>query len=82
VPDNLLKFHGSKLHPAGLPAGARAHSGRSGVVRCRARSGLARCRASLPPPGIVAFMLFNVITPALRLALGLGAARLVVDLLA
>jgi hypothetical protein len=36
---------------------------------------------SLPPLGIVASMSFNVITPALRLALGLSATLLVVDLL-
>ena len=38
--------------------------------------------ARLPRVGIVALMSFTVITPTVRLALGLDAAPLVVDLLA
>jgi ABC-2 type transport system permease protein len=38
--------------------------------------------ASLPPVAIVALMNFNVITPSLGLALGLGAALLLIDGLA
>lgn len=38
--------------------------------------------ASLPPVAVVALMNFNVITPSVGLALGLGAALLFIDLLA
>jgi hypothetical protein len=55
-----------------------AISARSADVRAAQQLGTL---ASLPPLGIVALMSFNVITPTLGLALGLAAARLIVNVL-
>jgi ABC-2 type transport system permease protein len=56
-----------------------AISARSVDVRSAQQLGIL---ASLPPLVIAALMSFNVITPTLRLALGLGAALLAVDVVA